>query len=276
MAVDGAAEGRVEGGIGPRLTLGIVTAALLLATLVLDLPRASKGEFFGDGATYYGMAWSLARDLDLRFEARDLERIRTEYPGGPQGVFLKRASGGLTLDAGAGFPWVRRVRADEGRLYYAKAFAHSLVAAPLVAVLGTRGLVLANGLLLSAALWLAFGLLKRRGLAPWPAAAAAAALLLLTVTPVYLVWPTPEILGLAVVTAALAADPASAAALALDTATWDQRGCLSPQLCFVAADRDTTTAFAARVAAELARLAETLPPARLGLGDRLAIRRFRD
>lgn len=83
-------------------------------------------------------------------------------------------------------------------------------------------------------------------------------------------------ISFAVVTAALAADPASAAALALDTATWDQRGCLSPQLCFVEADRDTTTAFAARVAAELARLAETLPPVRLGLGDRLAIRRFRD
>jgi hypothetical protein len=205
VAVGDAAEGRVEGGTGPRLALGIVTAALLLATLVLDLPRASKGEFFGDGATYYGMAWSVARDLDLRFEARDLERIRTEYPGGPQGVFLKRASGGLTLDKGAGFPWVRRVRADEGRLYYAKAFAHPLVAAPLVAVLGTRGLVLANGLFLSAALWLGFALLRRRGLPPWPAAGAAAALLLLTVTPVYLVWPTPEILGLAVVTAALAA-----------------------------------------------------------------------
>jgi hypothetical protein len=206
VAVDGGAERDARGGTrAPRLALGIVTVALLLATAVLDLPRASKGEFFGDGATYYGMAWSLARDLDLRFDARDLERIRAEYPGGPQGVFLKRASGGLTVDVAGGFPWVRRVRADEGRLYYAKAFAHPLLAAPLVAVLGTRGLVLANGLLLSGALWLAFELLRRRGLPPWPAAGGAAALLLLTVTPVYLVWPTPEILGLAVITAGLAA-----------------------------------------------------------------------
>jgi len=190
---------------GPRLVLGLVTLVLAGATLGLDLPRASKAEFFGDGATYYAMAWSLARDLDLRFEARDLARIRAEYPQGPQGIFLKRASGGLTVDRGVGFPWVRRVRADEGRLYFAKAFGYSLLVAPLVAVLGTRGLTLGNGLLLSGALWLAFGLLRRRGTPAWPAAAVAVAMLLLTVTPLYLVWPTPEIFGLTVVVAGLSA-----------------------------------------------------------------------
>ena len=190
---------------GPRLVLGLVTLVLAGATAGLDLPRASKAEFFGDGATYYAMAWSLARDLDLRFEVRDLARIRAEYPQGPQGIFLKRASGGLTVDPGVGFPWVRRVRADEGRLYFAKAFAYSLLVAPLVAVLGTRGLTLGNGLLLSGALWLAFGLLRRRGTPAWPAAAVAVAMLLLTVTPLYLVWPTPEIFGLTVVLAGLAA-----------------------------------------------------------------------
>jgi hypothetical protein len=151
------------------------------------------------------MTWSLARDLDLRFDAGDLARVREEFPSGPQGVFLKRSSGGLTADASAGFPWVRRVRADEGRLYYAKAFVHPLVAAPLVVLFGTRGLALANGLLLSAALWLAFLVLRRRGAGPWGALAVAVALLLLTVTALYLVWPTPEILGLTLVTAGLAA-----------------------------------------------------------------------
>ena len=185
--------------------LVLLSLALVGATLGLDLPRASQGEFWGDGATYYAMAWSLARDLDLRFDEGDLARVRSEYPSGPQGIFLKRASGGLTVDAAAGFPWVRRVRPDEGRLYYAKAFAHPLAVAPLVAAFGTRGLLLANGLLLSGALWLAFFVLRRRGVAPWPALAAAVALLLFTVTPVYLVWPTPEIFGLALVTAGLAA-----------------------------------------------------------------------
>ena len=187
-----------------RLVLAVLTVLVVGATLALDLPRAARGEVWGDGATYHAMAWSLASDFDLRFEERDLERIRLEYPAGPQGVFLKRASGGLTLD-GAGFPWLRRVRPDEGRLYYAKAFAHPLAAAPLVAVFGTRGLTLLNGLLLSAALWLAFAILRRRGLDPAASLAVAVGFLLLTIVPLYLVWPTPEIFGLALVLGGLAA-----------------------------------------------------------------------
>jgi hypothetical protein len=190
---------------GTRLVLAAVTLALAAATMAVDLPRASAHEFWGDGATYYAMAWSLARDLDLRFDAGDLARVRGEYPNGPQGVFLKRASGGLTIESSSGFPWLRRVRPDEGRLYYAKAFAYPLLVAPLVAVLGTRGLTLANGLLLSACLWLAFAILRRRGTGEWTGLTVAAGLLLLTVTPVYLVWPGPEIFGLALVTAGLAA-----------------------------------------------------------------------
>jgi hypothetical protein len=188
-----------------RLALGVLSAVLVLGTLVLDLPRASRGEVWGDGATYQAMAASLARDFDLRYEARDLERFRLEYPNGPQGLFLKRASGGLTLDVAAGFPWLRRVGPDEGRLYYAKAFAHPLAAAPFVAVLGTRGLTLFNGLLLSGALWLSYALLRRRGHAAPGALGIAGALFLLTVTPLYLVWPTPELFALALVTAGLAA-----------------------------------------------------------------------
>ncbi|MGE5126788.1 MAG: hypothetical protein ACM3PV_10885 [Betaproteobacteria bacterium] len=189
----------------PRPLLALVALALVAGALALDLPRVSRGEFWGDGATYYAMSWSLARDLDLRYDAADLERVRREYPGGPQGLFLKRASGGLTLDRAAGFPWLRRVRPDEPRLYYAKAFLYPLLAAPFVALFGTRGLLLANGLLLGAALWLGFETLLRRGLRPWAALAVDLALLLLTVTPLYLVWPTPEILGLALVTGGLAA-----------------------------------------------------------------------
>ena len=204
MALD-AARAKRGGLAGARLVLWLVSLALAGTTLGLDLPRASQGEFWGDGATYYAMAWSLARDLDLRFDEGDLARVRSEFPNGPQGLFLKRASGGLTVDGAAGFPWLRRVRADEGRLYYAKAFVHPLMAAPLVALLGTRGLPLANGVFLSAALWLAFVVLRRRGMGPWASLGVAAALFLLTVTALYLVWPTPEILGLALITAGLAA-----------------------------------------------------------------------
>lgn len=83
-------------------------------------------------------------------------------------------------------------------------------------------------------------------------------------------------ISFAVVSRALAGERDSAAALALDTAVWDQRGCLSPQLCFVEGDVQDATAFATAVADELARLAVDLPPAEMTVGDRLAIRRFRD
>ncbi len=188
-----------------RLALALVAVAIAAGAVSLDLPRASGREFWGDSATYYAMSWSLARDLDLRYDQGDLERVRREYPGGPQGLFLKRASGGLTLDREAGFPWLRRVRPDERRLYYAKAFAYPLLAAPLVAVLGTRGLLLTNALLLGLALWLGFETLRRRGFGPWAALAVDLALFLLTVTPLYVIWPTPEVLGLALVCGGLAA-----------------------------------------------------------------------
>jgi hypothetical protein len=151
------------------------------------------------------MAWSLAEDLDLRYEARDLERARREYPSGPQGLFLKRSSGGLAIDGSIGFPWLRRVRADEGRLYYAKAFVYPLVATPLVRLLGTRGLLVTNALVFAVSAWLACGILLRRGSTSAGALTAVFALLFLTVAPLYLVWPTPEVLGLGLITGGLAA-----------------------------------------------------------------------
>jgi hypothetical protein len=180
-----------------------VTVGLLGLALATDLPVASQRSFWGDGATYYAMTWSLARDLDVRFERRDLERVRREYPEGPQGLFLKRTSGGLT--SSGRFPWVPRLGDGEPQLYYAKALAYPLVAAPFVRVFGTRGLLVTNALVLGLALWLGYGALRRRGLAPAAAAATVLVLLLGCVVPLYLFWPTPEIFGLALVTAGLAA-----------------------------------------------------------------------
>ncbi len=228
----------------PPLLLGLVAVALVAAALATDLPKASHGEFWGDGATYYAMSWSLARDLDLRYERADLDRVRAEYPGGPQGLFLKRASGGWTIDRAAGLPWLRRVRPDEARLYYAKAFAYPLVAAPFVSLFGTRGLLLANALLLSLALFLGWVILQRRGLAAWPALGTAVGLLLLTVAPVYLVWTTPEIFGLALVTGGLAAWAAGRPLLA--AALFGVAGYLKPPNVFMAAPVGLEPLLAAR------------------------------
>jgi hypothetical protein len=165
-----------------RAILAAMAVALLAGMSLVDLPRLAGGRFWSDGATYHAMAWSLAADADLRYEAADLERVRAEYPSGPEGVFLKRARG--------------------GHLYYAKAFLHPLLAAPFVAVAGTRGLLVANALALALVLALGYDLLRRR-LPAGAGLAAALTLCLPSVVPVYLFWPQPELVNLALVTAAL-------------------------------------------------------------------------
>ena len=167
-----------------RVVLGVVSGLVLLAAAATDLPRASDGRFWSDAATYHAMAGSLAFDADLEFGAGDLARVRESYPGGPQGVFLKRTG---------------------GRLVYAKAIAYPAAAAPLVRLLGVdRGLLMLNGLLLVLALWLVFGELRRSS---GEAVAAAGALAVLAggVVPVYLLWETPEIFNLALATFGLVA-----------------------------------------------------------------------
>lgn len=72
-------------------------------------------------------------------------------------------------------------------------------------------------------------------------------------------------------------DPAAAAAaLAWDASLWDQRGCLSPQVCFVEGDFRQACLFAESLVPELNRLAEQLPPAAPTTEEAAALLRFRD
>jgi hypothetical protein len=185
---------------GARAVLAGLVVCLVGAALLVDLPRASEGQFWGDGATYYAMAWSLAEDLDVRYQADDLLRVKREFPMGPQGVFLKRTSGALALDGGAGLPWLRR--SEERGIFFAKAFTYPLAAAPLVRLLGTRGLLVTNALFLGLALVAAYGEARRRS-GPGAGVAVAASLLFGTVAPAYLVWPTPEAFGLGLIAGSL-------------------------------------------------------------------------
>jgi Glycosyltransferase family 87 len=181
-----------------------IVLAAVSALLVAIASRAQIPQFWADGATYHAMAWSLAEDGDLRYEARDILRVRRELPSGPQGIFLKRASGGLAVDRAAGFPWVRRVGEKEPRIYFAKAFLYPLAAAPFVKLFGTRGLLIINALCLALAVSLAYAELRRQA-APGRALAAALLLFLGTIAPLYLIWPQPELFNLALVAAALVA-----------------------------------------------------------------------
>jgi hypothetical protein len=171
-----------------RVVLGVAAGLALLAAVVVDLPRVSEGRFWSDGATYHAMAGSLAFDHDLDFGPADLARVRAEYPAGPQGLFLKRVRG-----------------AGEERLVYAKAVVYPAVAAPLARVLGVdRGLLVLNALVFGVALWVGFAELRRSAPAGG-AAAGALAVLAGGVVPVYLLWETPEIFNLGVVTLGLVA-----------------------------------------------------------------------
>jgi hypothetical protein len=173
-----------------RAAVLVVAGLLLVAALATDLPGLSGRRLWSDAATYRSMAESLAFDRDLTFDAGDLARTRLVYPGGPQGVFLKRVPDGKR----------------GSRLAYAKSAAYPVIAAPFVRVLGTdRGLLVANALALGLALLLGFALVRGRGDGPWSAAAATLGLVLASVVPVYLFWETPEALNLLAVTAALLA-----------------------------------------------------------------------
>jgi hypothetical protein len=172
-----------------RLALAVVTGLVLLLATLVDLELASDGRFWSDGATYHAMAGSLAFDRDLEFTAVDLARVKSAYPGGPQGVFLKRV----------------RDASGSSRLVYAKAAVYPALAAPLVRLAGPdRGLLLLNALAFIVALWLGYGELRRRDAAP-SAAAGTLALVALGVAPVYLLWETPELLNLGLATAGLVA-----------------------------------------------------------------------
>jgi len=182
-----------------RAVLAVAACVLVALAFAARIPQ-----FWADGATYHAMAWSLAEDGDLRYEARDIFRVRRELPSGPQGIFLKRASGGLIGDRAAGFPWLRRVGEKEPRIYFAKAFLYPLAAAPFVKLFGTRGLLITNALCLCLAIALAYSELRRHA-SPGRALAAALLLFLGTVAPLYLIWPQPELFNLALVAAALVA-----------------------------------------------------------------------
>jgi hypothetical protein len=167
----------------------VLSGLAVVLALTTELPLVSDGLFWSDAATYRTMAESLAFDLDLEYGPEDLARVKAVYPGGPQGLFLKRVSDG----------------SGDERLVFGKALLYPLVGAPFVRLFGPdRGLLLLNALVLAGALVLGYAL-RRRVSGPGAAVAAVVAVFVLGVVPVYLLWLTPEILNLGLITAGLVA-----------------------------------------------------------------------
>jgi hypothetical protein len=187
-----------------RGILGLLTALLLVASLGFDLPEEADHQFWSDASTYYSMAWSLAEDLDLRYQPKDLKRVMERYGSEPQGIFLKRTRGGLTWDWAHGLLFLRPalVDPDHRPIYFAKAFAYPAFAAPFVAVFGNHGFLVSNAALLALVLFMGYDELRRQS-SPGRALATTCALYLASVAPLYLLWLTPEIFNLTLVAAGL-------------------------------------------------------------------------
>jgi hypothetical protein len=172
----------------------------LAAAMSVDVVRGGFGGVKGDEATYVSMALSVAYDHDLRYERRDVDRFRRFFPGGPEGVFLKRGEEWhLRLDASPPFAHVSRTPdPDVNRLYYGKAFIYPVVAAPLVRLFGLNGFLVFHVLLMFGVLLCGYIFLAARS-RPAPALAFTVAFVGLTAVPVYAVFLTSDIFNFALV-----------------------------------------------------------------------------
>jgi hypothetical protein len=145
-------------------------------------PTATPG-FQSDEATYYLMGHSLAKDFDLEYRHEDIIRTRAEFPGGPNGVFLKR---GVTRDG--------QPDPVQDRLYFGKSFIYPLFAAPFVRAFGTNGFYVFNSLLLALGFLCAYLFLSARASISI-SLVMAGGFLFPTVVPVYWSWIAPELLN---------------------------------------------------------------------------------
>ncbi len=169
----------------PAVVLGLIAVAATAYAVTLPVPESKSdgrttGIFWSDEATYHSMAYSLAFDADLRYDRGDLERVYAAgYAGGPSGLFLVK-------------------NPDDGLTYYAKAFAYSLAAAPLVRGFGDNGFFLLHAVLLG--LMLAAGYAYAvRATAPGHASLWTVTYVLGSVATLYFFWITPEWFNLAII-----------------------------------------------------------------------------
>jgi hypothetical protein len=181
MTIDTSVAARLQGrSLAWRLgasTTAAIGAVLIAWALSVDFAKASGG-FAGDAATYYTLGQSLAHDLDFEYRRDDLARVWKEFPSGPEGIFLKRGSG--------------------GRIFYAKAYIYPLAAAPFVWLFGTNGFLVLHALLMAACFACAYAFVAARS-HPVAALIFAFAFLFVSVVPVYMVQLGPDFFIFAIV-----------------------------------------------------------------------------
>jgi hypothetical protein len=145
---------------------------VIFFSLATNLSKRQNWGFFSDEAGYFSVIQSLAYDYDIKYEPKDLARIKKIFPPGPVGLFLKKGT--------------------DRQLYYAKSFAYPLLAAPFFRLFSLHGILLFNGLMLFFSLLLAYLLLKQHH--PRPGSFGFALVFILaSVTPVYIWWMTADL-----------------------------------------------------------------------------------
>ncbi|HVS03010.1 MAG TPA: hypothetical protein VMT16_09590 [Thermoanaerobaculia bacterium] len=166
-----------------RLALACLSVALLAAPAGLVKPGWPPG-LKADEPAYWLMAESLAHDFDLDLGPEDRRRAFESFPYAPIGNLIVMSD-------------------DDWRtLRFGKPYIYSLVAAPLVRLVGANGLLVLNAALMLGMVWLGFFYLaryNREGIA----ALMATGFFLLSAGFPYVFWIHPEVLNMASVTACL-------------------------------------------------------------------------
>ncbi len=182
--------GATRGGRNPLWAARTVVLSLVLLSLVLvvaPLTLSSPGQPHGlkaDESAYFLMALSLGRDGDLRYEAKDAERLFDAFP--------HRMVRNLILTSDDGWQ----------TLYYGKPYLYSLFVAPAAVLFGANGMLAANAALLLLAIWSGALFLARR-IDPAYAALFAVGFYLLSPAFSYVFWLHPEVFTLAAVATSL-------------------------------------------------------------------------
>jgi hypothetical protein len=184
----------------PFVVGAIILSVLLASAISLDVVRAGYN-LKGDEATYVAMALSAAYDRDLAFGRRDLERFYGIYKGGPEGIFLKRGKQfRVRLRPSPPFVFVfnNTVEERQDRVFFGKAYAYSVAAAPFVWLLGMNGFLVFHALLLFTAGVCGYKFLAVRS-SSLAAMTFTLAFLGISVVPVYAVFLTSDLFNFTLV-----------------------------------------------------------------------------
>ncbi len=153
-----------------RRAIFFVFLLFLLLALRFPVEKVQSHAFFDDEAIYFMMTYSLAFDLDLKYEKGDLLRFSEVYGGLPQGIFLKKNQRGI---------------------FFAKSFAYPLAAAPFVRAFGNRGFFVLAALFLFMDLLIIYSLARKK-FSPETSLGISLAFLFLSVMWAYFFWISTE------------------------------------------------------------------------------------